>query len=239
MLLKNIAKKVLFFLPSSVIEHITFETKSYFGRKAAKRLKTEPGKKNYINLGSGRIYIKGFINIDFFSTPQLDYKADLRYPLLIDNETIDGIISEHTLEHLTYDEVDRLLGECYRVMKDGAVIRIIVPDVSIFVRKYAENDRAWFDKWEQTTFTNSNDADRAKRKLHTPMQAISFITQEYHHVACWDYETMKFYLEKNGFRSVEHVDFSKGKNPELLADTNNEYRRYISLYIEAEKPKKS
>jgi predicted SAM-dependent methyltransferase len=179
--------------------------------------------------------VKGFINIDFFFEPRVDFGADLRYPLRIDDHCIDGIFCEHTMEHLTYAMNDNMLKDCYRIMKPGATIRIIVPDISIFAKNYAEQNDAWFKKWEQLMFTDSADAERAKRRLTTNMQAISFVTQEYLHVACWDYDTMKYYLEKNNFKDIKKVDFGISRQQNLLADSDTDDRKYVSLYIEATK----
>ncbi|MBI1770255.1 MAG: methyltransferase domain-containing protein [Bacteroidetes bacterium] len=207
------------------------------GRLLAKRLKLNPSEKNYINLGSGALRYKGFINVDFFGGKEtgVDYGADLRYPLLIDDNSLDGIFCEHTLEHLTYKNVDQLLAECYRILKPGGTMRIIVPDVSLFVENYAKNNKEWFDRWEYLMFTSSTDSERSKRKLVSKMSAISFVTQEYLHVACWDYETMHHYLVKNKFREIKKSAYRQSVDPMLNIDLDDAERRYVSLHMDAVK----
>ena len=102
---------------------------------------------NYINLGSGNSYVNNFINIDFFGNKMIDYGMDLRSPFKIESNSMDGIFSEHTFEHLSHLEVDNALSECYRILKAEAKIRIIVPDLSILIERYSSNDDAWFKKW--------------------------------------------------------------------------------------------
>ena len=46
---------------------------------------------------------------------------DLRYPFKIESTSIDGIFSEHTFEHLSHEEVDNALSECYRILKNGSI----------------------------------------------------------------------------------------------------------------------
>jgi hypothetical protein len=82
-------------------------------------------------------------------------------------------------------------------------------------------------------FTNNESTERRKRRLITPMEAVSFITQEHMHLACWDFETMKYFLEKNNFKDVHKVDYGVGKYPDLAVDTNDPGRIFISLYVEA------
>ncbi|MCX6291577.1 MAG: methyltransferase domain-containing protein [Bacteroidetes bacterium] len=233
--IKKIIFKCIFWVPDYVLEIWLFEVRSFLGRTFTGRLKVNPSERNLINLGCGPDVIKGFINIDFFFEPSVDYGADLRYPLRIDDNCIDGIFCEHTMEHLTYAMNDQVLNDCYRIMKPGAAIRIIVPDVSIFAENYVAKNHAWFKKWEELMMINSTDPVRAKRRIATNMQAISFVTQEYLHVACWDFETMKYYLEKNNFKDIKKTDFGIGRQKDLLVDTNSDDRKHVSLYIEATK----
>lgn len=232
-ILKKIGFKLIFFVPDYVLEIWLFEATSWFGRTFVGRLKVDRNKTNLINLGSGIYILPGFINLDFYTVPGHEFGADLRYPLKIDDNCIDGIFSEHTQEHLTYAENDRLLAECYRIMKPGSTIRIIVPDVSIFANNYAAGNKEWFKKWEEIMMINSDDPRRAARRIASPMQAISFVTQEFLHVACWDYDTMKHYLEKNNFKDIKKVSFKEGRQENLLADSDAIDRKYVSLYIEA------
>jgi predicted SAM-dependent methyltransferase len=67
-----------------------------------------------MDLGSADDRTPGFLAVDFFS-PNVGYGADLRYPLLIDDITFDGIFTEHTLEHLNYTEVAKIVAECQRI----------------------------------------------------------------------------------------------------------------------------
>lgn len=232
---KKIVRGCLSFLPDHLVGTISFETKAFLRNSFSPSLKLDASKRNLINLGSGPKIVQGLINIDFFTTSGIDYGADLRRPLKIADDTVDGIFCEHTMEHLTYDETGRLLRECFRIMKPGAVIRIILPDISLFLKHYCAKDDPWFKRWERLIFLDSPDAERAKRRLATPMQAISFVTQEYGHVSAWDIPTITYFLEQSGFRHVEETSFMKGQNPELLIDLDEEERKFVSLYVEAKK----
>lgn len=231
--IKKFIFKCIFFVPDYILEIWLFEVRSWVGRTFTGKLKLDKSKVNLINLGCGYHILPDFINIDFFFDPYIDFGADLRYPLRIDSNSIDGITSEHTMEHLTYKQNDKLFKECYRILKPSSTLRIVVPDISIFIENYANKNQLWFKKWEELMFITSTNAERAKRRIATPMEAISFVTQEHLHVACWDFETMKYYLEKNGFRDVKRVAFKQGRQQNLLVDRDEESRIYVSLYLEA------
>jgi SAM-dependent methyltransferase len=232
--LQKALSRALFFLPESVVRTVGFETFSYFGRAFSKPLAVSAGA-SYVNLGCGPGLVRGLINIDFFAVKGIDYAADLRYPLKIADASVDGIFSEHTLEHLAYPHADRLLGECHRIMKSGSRIRIVVPDVSLFISNYSEKNDAWFAKWEELYFRESPDEERRQRRLGSPLEALSFVTQEYGHQSCWDFQTLSNHLRKNGFVDVVRCTFMQGADPKLLVDQNEEDRKYVSLYVEAAK----
>ena len=221
-------------LPRSLYDILVFEMGSFVGRAITKKLVLNKDLENYINLGSGFKTFDDYINIDFFSfSNKADYEADFRYPLKINDDCVDGIFTEHVLEHLTYDQVERLLKECYRILKPGGIIRIIVPDVSIFIEKYCLNDTDWFSQWEKHVFIESEDVTRRNRRMISKMTAVSFVTQEYGHVSCWDFETLEIFLATANFKMTEKTAFEQGSNKKLLKD--NDSRASISLYVEGSK----
>lgn len=193
----------------------------------------------YLNLGCGDITFEEFVNVDFGCNSKADLKADLRKTLPIDDNSVDGIFTEHTFEHLKYKHVDQLLKECYRIMKPGSIIRIIVPDISIFIKNYSSNNKTWFSNWERFMFIESQSEERKYRRIDTPIQAISFITQEYEHISCWDYETLELFMKRAGFSEIKQHSFMQGKNKKLLKDYDSESRSAISLYVEGIKPEKT
>ncbi|PLY03574.1 MAG: hypothetical protein C0623_00730 [Desulfuromonas sp.] len=226
---------VFFYLPERLVDQCIFEIVGFFGRLCSRSYQPNDRGEALINLGSGGAVVPGFVNIDFFGTAGVDYSADLRFPLKIPSNTACGIFSEHTLEHLTYTETENLLRECYRIIVPGGGIRIVVPDLSIFMQKYIDNDLEWFRHWEQLYFKDSANSERSSRTLLSPVGAVSFVTQEYGHVSCWDFPAMKIVLEKAGFSRVKKVDFRDGEHTHLMIEQDCNARRFVSLYVEAEK----
>ncbi len=49
---------------------------------------------------------------------------------------MDAVYHSHLLEHLRADEARAFLGECWRVLKPGGVLRIAVPDLEGIARAY-------------------------------------------------------------------------------------------------------
>lgn len=65
---------------------------------------------------------------------------DVTKPLPFPAESTDAIFSSHVMEHLFMDEVEKLIPEFYRILKNKGVCRVVVPDLEKTIAKYDVND---------------------------------------------------------------------------------------------------
>lgn len=102
-----------------------------------------------VHLGPGRKnYIAGWINVDAnFITARIEVWADLSNPLPFRDATVDAFYSHHVIEHLPDPVIASLFKEMYRCLKPGGMIRVGGPDGDTAIRKFLENDKAWFGDW--------------------------------------------------------------------------------------------
>lgn len=89
----------------------------------------------YVNLGCGSIRHSDWNNFDQFDDNDVVFQ-DLRKPLKIADKQVDFVYHSHTLEHLSYWDAIQLLNECYRILKDGGICRIVVPDLEQLTHNY-------------------------------------------------------------------------------------------------------
>ena len=81
-----------------------------------------------VNIGCGPYAQPGYINIDKNARwPNVDIVRDIRLGLPFDDSSVDEILASHVLEHLDSDELMNVMQECYRVLKPGCPINIVVP----------------------------------------------------------------------------------------------------------------
>ena len=90
----------------------------------------------FLHLGAGTRKIAGFINIDI--EDGADLKLDLTQPLPWPDGSVQGIFSEHFIEHISQADAISLLRECRRVLAPGGVIRIATPDLNEMVQDYLQ-----------------------------------------------------------------------------------------------------
>lgn len=116
-----------------------------------------------LNLGCGSKCVPGWTNVDYalgariarfplfkglnrrlrlfrFDWDDSIFIHDLRRPLPWPDRSVEIVYSSHTLEHFTKAEGARLIKECWRVLKGGGLIRIVVPDLAYFVGRYQKGE---------------------------------------------------------------------------------------------------
>lgn len=97
-----------------------------------------------LNVGCGRHFHQAWRNIDVVSCDPMVEAHDLRMGLPAQTNQYDMVYHSHVLEHLTPADGQRLIEECYRVLKPGGVLRIVVPDLEQIARAYlVALDEAW------------------------------------------------------------------------------------------------
>ena len=51
------------------------------------------------------------------------------------------------MEHFYPDELEKVLSECFRVLKAKGGMRIVVPDLKLYVEKYIAAEECWFSNF--------------------------------------------------------------------------------------------
>jgi len=171
-----------------------------------------PGQGYKLHLGCGDKIKDGWINID--SSQKGDLSLDLREPLPFRDKSCSIVYSEHFLEHVDYPEPTLgLLKECWRVLDDGGVISIGVPDAGTALLRYADGDEAFFAR-ESELFHPS--------WCTTKMEHINYtFRQGTQHRFAYDFETLAKVLSQSGF-----VEISQRSH-----DSNLDSRDPTGLYV--------
>jgi predicted SAM-dependent methyltransferase len=211
-------------------------------RIALRRLFTSPSRvrRKYrdlrdlrVNIGCGLSAKPEWVNLDFFPFPGVNCLHDCRRGLPFSDDSVKCIFTEHFFEHIDYiEEVPFFLSECYRVLKPGGVIRIIVPDAEKYLRAYCA------EGWEEIArirplLPDHTDGDGSR--YNTKMEVVNAVFRRYfEHKYAYDFSTLEFVLRRYGFCDVQRQSFGKSVEAELSIDKAD--RATESLYVEAVKP---
>jgi predicted SAM-dependent methyltransferase len=196
----------------------------------------------YLNLGPGSVWKKPgpeWLTVD--ADPRnADVCVDLNQSpsLPFDNEVFDSIYASHFFEHISTFIAQLLINDCFRVLKNGGVLRIVIPDVVKSMKAFLCADQE-FDLFRRRRKRNPDYTlfeclreDFISRSL----QKDVFGEQALAHQNAFDYETMEKYLKRAGFSSVCESSFGRSAYPEFGWETEQFggewFQAERSLYIE-------
>ena len=92
--------------------------------------------KIFIHLGCGDQNDKRFINVDVLPLPHVHYVQGVENLKVFPNKYADLIYASHILEHISHCKLITTLREWRRVLKNGGVLRISVPDFDKIINIY-------------------------------------------------------------------------------------------------------
>jgi SAM-dependent methyltransferase len=169
---------------------------------------------------------------------------DLRRPLPFSDETAEAIYASHLLEHLYYNEAQRLLNDCYRVLQPGGVLRLVVPDLQSVLEEYC--GATPFDgERDAPAFTLR--ADRVNERLglrhiEAPRGGVAIriykaLTDFDVHKWMYDTESLIHYVEAAGFQNVARMEFQQSRITDIAElEVPGRVLHGAGICVEAVKP---
>ncbi len=89
-----------------------------------------------VNIGCGPVFHPDWLNLDVEPVDAVVQRFDARKPLPFDDASVDVIYHSHLLEHLGRVEAHRFVLECFRILRPGGTMRVVVPDLEGIARAY-------------------------------------------------------------------------------------------------------
>ena len=193
-----------------------------------------------LHVGCGPCLLEGWINLDVHPAP---LATNVLWGLPFAEGSMRLVFLSHLLEHLFYpNDVMPFLGEIFRVLEPGGVVRIIVPDIAQYIEAYQNEDAEFFAERRQHWGAGDGKTTRLENFLAYagagPDPAWLFQAHKFG----YDFETVSRALERAGFVDMQRSAFNASEHPELRVDENSEVAgahhggRHYSLFVEARKP---
>lgn len=92
-----------------------------------------------LNLGSGKDYIDGWVNVDIEEQYNPDVISDVTQPLPFKDSSVTEIKAFDILEHVTKQQAPVFITECHRVLKVGGKLHLRLPNMFSIIDKYRED----------------------------------------------------------------------------------------------------
>ena len=136
---------------------------------------------------------------------------NLRYGIPANNNEVDYMYTSHFIEHLYRYEAEYLIRSAYRVLKNGGIIRIAVPDLEYALAMYSYDKERMLDKY-----------------FFVHRKGNKFAEHKY----MYDYEMLSEILTGAGFSSIYRCASGEGATPDIKELDN---RPDDTLFLEARK----
>jgi predicted SAM-dependent methyltransferase len=186
-----------------------------------------------LNIGCGKNIAPDWLNIDLDGPPGV-FRWDCRRGMPFDEASVRSIFAEHVFEHFDPATGLKFLSECYRCLKPGGIVRIVVPDVGRYLQLYQcdwsaiaairpliEENGRYRDFW-------------LDRIYNTKMEFMNEIfRQGTQHKYAYDAETLMLKFREAGFSQIIHQSYGISASTDRPLDTKA--RGAESLYVEAKR----
>jgi predicted SAM-dependent methyltransferase len=152
----------------------------------------------------------GWLNTDVLPTSRKVAYLDATRRFPFNDDTFDYVCSEHVIEHVEHQSAVSMLGECFRVLKPGAKVRISTPDLNVYTSLHSKEKTAsqnHYIYWVSQRFMP--DVDYCKEVF-----VINNAFRAWGHQFLYDRETLRVILAKIGFEDIEfyHPGVSNDEN---------------------------
>ncbi len=163
-----------------------------------------------LNIGCGKTYKDGFINIDAFDSTVADKimsANDLKYP----SNTIEQIQACQLIEHFGLIKSIYTLAEWFRVLKPGGILLIETPDLEKSFKGFIEGD------------------------IETRKNILTWIygtdAKGMSHLLCFPTELLEILLDKTGFTCIKKLFYEKEKNHPTQRIICKKIKEYLPFQI--------
>jgi predicted SAM-dependent methyltransferase len=152
-----------------------------------------------LQLGTSDNILDGWLNTDIDPLHQsvVYLDATSRFPFA--DNAFDYVMAEHMIEHIEYNGAERMLKECFRVLKPSGRVRLPTPDLDVMLAlrstKKTGIQRRYLN-WATTSFLPG--VEECKDVF-----VINNFFQSWGHRFLYDRETLGRLLEGTGFQDVQ------------------------------------
>jgi predicted SAM-dependent methyltransferase len=168
---------------------------------------------------------------------------DLRKPLPWPDGRFSAVYASHLLEHLYFDEGQRLLRECFRVLKPGGHIRLVVPDFAQIIGDYTAGrtfpEKRWKPDWPNTPADTANlqlfFRDPVFRPGGFAVKIYDALYDLHGHKWMYDERSLIAHITHAGFANARRRGFHDSSIPDLEGVEMRDRVEDKGLCVEAEK----
>jgi len=137
--------------------------------------------------------------------------GDIVAGLPVPDGSCSGVFASHVLEHLALDEFHRAIANTRKILRNGGIFRLVVPDLEWSARQYLNRLEA-NDATANSFFLEKTHLGHLKRDRGFLGLLYSWL-QTSAHLWMWDAPSLIHALEQLGFHQVRRCSFGDCEDP--------------------------
>ncbi len=183
------------------------------GHYLRKRYLREQHSLRKLNLGAGNNPIKGWFNTDLhpirWDVAYMDSRKEFPFP----EESFNYILGEHLIEHLTLEEGQSMLQECFFTLKNGGKLRLSTPDLRFITNLYTPTSE---NEEYIRSVTNRFLPSLVGKSDYRPLFVINNAFYNFEHKFLYDEGLLREMFEYAGFKNIQRFIYGQSEDPHLL-----------------------
>jgi len=172
----------------------------------------KPGK--YLHVGCGYKIIEGFTNIDKYQKHKSIVNYDM-FDIQMANNSVDGIYSSHSLEHLPIRQAKQAIANWSRLLRIGGWLVLAIPDLEEIMRLLLSSDVPEEHKEHWYLYTLFGYQVDSEVSLNDRRLDIE-IDQGQFHTCGFTEKSIKKLLTENNFKIVEFFKYDGYRTPSMF-----------------------
>ena len=191
-----------------------------------------------LQIGAQSNSIAGWLNVDIHPKALSVVYMDATETFPLANNSVDYIYNEHMIEHISFEEAQFMIAECFRVLKPNGRIRIATPNLAFLIELYKrEKDSVqnqYIEFSQQRYFQNQMPAE--------DVYVINNFFRDWGHQFIHDIKSLTYLLNASGFNGIKkcEVGVSEDANLQNLEqhskEIGNSFNLLETIVVEAQKP---
>ena len=133
-------------------------------------------------------------------------KMDATKPFPFADGTFRFIYCEHMIEHATLSDGQFMLGECFRVLKSGGVLRVVTPTIDFLIAIMSQKHPDYV-AWAAATFCSDSPS--------LPSVVFNNFVRAWGHLFIYDRRTLFRSMRQAGFHEFDEPQLQASRHPEL------------------------
>jgi len=145
---------------------------------------------------------------DWVPFPNCVRYGDIVKGLPLPDESCMAVYCSHVLEHLSLNDLHKALANTERILKAGGIFRMVLPNLSYYIKQYVENtDADAALEFMRLTGLGEIVRDRGIKGLARAQLGNS------RHRWMWDYKSLELELMNAGFEQVRQANIGDSLDP--------------------------